>query len=237
MKIDKTTYEVDMSDGDHRPIYVWEGPVRVWHWLMVVTMVVMIVTGYLIGRPLTSNLGNTWSTYQFGYIRMLHFIAGFCFTGLFVYRIFWAFMGNRYARQIFCPPLWSPKFIIGIWNQALYYLFFKKSCPEYAAHNPLAATAMFFFFVLGSVGIIVTGLALYGQAYGAGTGWAVVTGWVNYLFGGSLQSVRTVHHALMYIFTLFMVAHLYMASREDIMGGATEMSAITNGLRMFKHAK
>jgi Ni,Fe-hydrogenase I cytochrome b subunit len=41
----------------------------------------------------------------------------------------------------------------------------------------------------------------------------------------------------MYVFLLFMVAHLYMASREDIMGGATEMSAITNGLRMFKHAK
>ena len=50
MKIDKVTYEVDLSDGDKRPIYVWEAPVRVWHWLMVVTMFTMIVTGYLIGR-------------------------------------------------------------------------------------------------------------------------------------------------------------------------------------------
>ena len=47
MKIDKVTYEVDLSDGDKRPIYVWEAPVRVWHWLMVVTMFTMIVTGYL----------------------------------------------------------------------------------------------------------------------------------------------------------------------------------------------
>lgn len=236
MKIDNTTYEVDLSDGHCAPIYVWEAPVRVWHWLMVITMVAMIVTGYLIGRPLDSNMSETWATYQFGRIRLVHFVAGIAFTGLFVYRIFWAFMGNRYARQIFLPPLWSWKFLKGIVNQGLYYLFMKKSAPEYAAHNPLAATAMFFFFVLGSFGIIVTGLALYGLAFGAGTGWETATGWVIPLFGDS-QAVRTTHHALMYVFCLFMVAHLYMACREDVMGGATEMSAITNGLRMFKHAK
>ena len=111
MKIDKVTYEVDLSDGDKRPIYVWEAPVRVWHWLMVITMFTMIVTGYLIGRPLEANLGNTWATFQFADIRMIHFIAGICFTGLFVYRIFWAFMGNRYAHQIFLPPFWSFKFL------------------------------------------------------------------------------------------------------------------------------
>ena len=171
MKIDKVTYEVDLSDGDKHPIYVWEAPVRVWHWLMVVTMFTMIVTGYLIGRPLDANLGNTWATFQFADIRMIHFIAGICFTGLFVYRIFWAFMGNRYAHQIFLPPFWSFKFLKGIWDQALYYLFIKKTSPEYAAHNPLAATAMFGFFVLGSFCIIITGLALYGQPYGAGSGW------------------------------------------------------------------
>ena len=78
MKIDKVTYEVDLSDGDKRPIYVWEAPVRVWHWLMVITMFTMIVTGYLIGRPLEANLGNTWATFQFADIRMIHFIAGIC---------------------------------------------------------------------------------------------------------------------------------------------------------------
>ena len=33
MKIDPVTYEVDMSAGTH-PLYVWEAPVRVWHWAM-----------------------------------------------------------------------------------------------------------------------------------------------------------------------------------------------------------
>lgn len=41
MKIDPVTYEVDMSAGTH-PLYVWEAPVRVWHWAMMVCMFVMI---------------------------------------------------------------------------------------------------------------------------------------------------------------------------------------------------
>ena len=47
MKIDPVTYEVDVSAGTH-PLYVWEAPVRFWHWAMVVCMAVMIVTGFLI---------------------------------------------------------------------------------------------------------------------------------------------------------------------------------------------
>ena len=75
MKIDPVTFEVDASGGT-RPVYVWEAPVRVWHWLMAVAMFAMIITGYLIGRPLVSNLGDTWITYDFGYVRMVHFAAG-----------------------------------------------------------------------------------------------------------------------------------------------------------------
>ena len=71
MKIDPVTFEVDASGGT-RPVYVWEAPVRVWHWLMAVAMFAMIITGYLIGRPLVSNLGDTWITYDFGYMRMVH---------------------------------------------------------------------------------------------------------------------------------------------------------------------
>ena len=89
MKIDPVTYEVDMSAGTH-PLYVWEAPVRVWHWAMMVCMFVMIVTGFLIGAPLVSNLGDTWATYDFAYIRFAHFAAGIIYTVLFIYRLYWS---------------------------------------------------------------------------------------------------------------------------------------------------
>lgn len=140
MKIDPVTYEVDMSAGTH-PLYVWEAPVRVWHWAMMVCMFVMIVTGFLIGAPLVSNLGDTWATYDFAYIRFAHFAAGIIYTVLFIYRLYWAVVGNKYSRQIFIPPLWSWKWWKGVFGQVAYYLFMKKTSAEYAGHNPLAQLA------------------------------------------------------------------------------------------------
>ena len=232
MKIDPVTFEVDASGGT-RPVYVWEAPVRVWHWLMAVAMFAMIITGYLIGRPLVSNLGDTWITYDFGYVRMVHFAAGLFFTALFIYRLFWVAVGNRYARMIFFPPLLSMKWWQGVFAQVAYYLFLRKSAPEYAGHNPLAQLAMFAMFVLGSFVIIITGLALYAQSWGWDTSWMAWFGWVFVLFGDA-QAVRTVHHVMMYVFILFSIAHIYMSFREDVMGGATTLSSMSTGLRMFK---
>lgn len=93
MKIDPVTYEVDVSAGTH-PLYVWEAPVRIWHWAMAVCMAVMIITGFLIGAPLVANLGDTWATYDFAYIRLAHFAAGMIFTVIFIWRLYWGIVGK-----------------------------------------------------------------------------------------------------------------------------------------------
>ena len=82
---------------------------RIWHLIMAFLMFVMIATGFLIGAPLVSNLGDTWITYGFAYIRGIHFIAGMIFTVLFIGRLYWGVVGNRYSRMILVPPLWSLK--------------------------------------------------------------------------------------------------------------------------------
>lgn len=137
MKIDPVTYEVDVAAGT-QPLYVWEAPVRIWHWIMAFLMFVMIATGFLIGAPLVSNLGDTWITYGFAYIRGIHFIAGMIFTVLFIGRLYWGVVGNRYSRMILVPPLWSLKWWKMLFEQVKYYLFFRPQSPEYAGHNPLA---------------------------------------------------------------------------------------------------
>ena len=232
MKIDPVTYEVDVKAGTH-PLYVWEAPVRVWHWVTVVTMAVMIVTGYLIGAPVTANLGDTWTTYDMSYIRAAHFCAGMVFAVSFLGRLSWGIVGNRYSRMILVPPLLSACWWKMLFEQVKYYLFLRPHAPEYAGHNPLAQCAMFFMFTLASIGIIVTGLALYAQTWGWDTGWMTWMGWV-FALAGDAQTVRTLHHILMYVFILFSVAHIYMSFREDVMGGATTVSSMTTGLRMFK---
>lgn len=234
MRIDPVTHEVTGATP-LQPLYVWEAPVRVWHWATVLCMMALIPTGWLIGAPPPANLADTWSTNAFGSFRGIHFVAGMLFTVLFCARLGWCAVGNRYSRMIFAPPVWSGRWWRGVLEQIRHYLFLRPHAPEYAGHNPLAQLAMFLMFSLPGLGIIVTGLALYAQAWGWGTGLMQWFGWV-FVLAGDAQAVRTAHHVFMYVLVAFTVFHVYMSFREDVMGGATTVSSMTTGLRMFKEA-
>ena len=86
--------------------YVFEAPVRLWHWLTVGCMLVLMVTGYFIGRPLPSVSGEATYLFYMGDIRLIHFSAAMVFTVILLMRIYWAFVGNRYSRELFIVPVW-----------------------------------------------------------------------------------------------------------------------------------
>lgn len=68
--------------------YVFEAPVRIWHWLTVLCMAVLMVTGYFIGKPLPSVSGEATYLFYMGYIRLIHFSAGMVFTVVLLMRIY-----------------------------------------------------------------------------------------------------------------------------------------------------
>lgn len=218
------------------PVYVWQVPVRLWHWLMAAAMVVLATTGYLIGSPLPSLGGEASDHFFFGYIRFAHFAAAYVLAVTFLLRLLWAFVGNRFAREIFTVPLkmLSPTWWGGFIDQTRYYLFLKRGARPWQGHNPVAMAAMFFMYVLGTVFMICTGFALYGEAQGMQS-WtfALFTSWVMPLLGYS-QNVHTLHHLGMWVLLVFLIAHLYMAVREDICSGETVMSTMVNGWRVTK---
>jgi Ni/Fe-hydrogenase 1 B-type cytochrome subunit len=218
------------------PVYVWEAPVRIWHWVMAVCMVVLGITGYLIGTPLSSVGGEASDHYLFGYIRFAHFSAAYLFAVMFALRVIWIFRGNRFAREIFSVPL---KLFSGAWwggliGQTKYYLFMTKKAQPWQGHNPLAMAAMFFMYVLGTVFMIVTGFALYGEGLGRES-WAfqAFSSWVLPLLGYS-QNVHTLHHLGMWYLIIFTLVHLYMVVREDICSDETVISTMINGWRVAK---
>ena len=218
------------------PVYVWEAPVRIWHWVMALCMVVLGVTGYLIGSPPPSLGGEASEHFLFGYIRFAHFAAAYVFAVMFVLRVVWAFLGNRFARELFSVPLkmLSIEWWRGLIDQTLYYLFLKRQARPWQGHNPLAAAGMFFMYVLGTVFMLCTGFALYGEGLGMES-WAftMFSSWVLPLLGYS-QNVHTLHHLGMWYLIMFTIVHLYMVVREDICSGETVMSTMINGWRVEK---
>lgn len=231
MQVERWTGRVTGGPMEH--VYVYEAPVRLWHWLTVLCFVVLAGTGYLIGSPLPSGHGEAVNSFFFGWIRTIHFVAAMILIVGFVVRVYWAFAGNHHARGIFMPPLWSAAYWSGMFSQAAYYLFLRRESERWVGHNPLAQTAMFFMFTLGTIVLIVTGLGLYAQGWGWGSAWMNVFGWVTVLCG-SPQAVRTVHHLAMWYVLIFALVHMYMAFSEDIMGGSTILSTMSNGVRMWK---
>lgn len=216
-------------------VYVYEAPVRLWHWVSALCVVILAVTGYFIGSPLPSTSGEASEHFLMGYIRFTHFTAGYVFAIGYVARAYWAVVGNSNARQLFVfPPVTSKDWWAGMLQEFRWYLFLVKKPRKYVGHNPLALLFMFLAITLGGLFMIVTGFALYGEGAQEGH-WAhaVFTSWVIPLLGQS-QDVHTWHHMMAWGMVWFIMLHVYAAIREDIMSPQTMVSAIISGYRSFR---
>jgi Ni/Fe-hydrogenase 1 B-type cytochrome subunit len=219
------------------PAYVWEAPVRIWHWIMALCMVVLWGTGYFIGSPLPSVGGEASEHFIMGYIRFAHFAAAYIFACLFLFRIYWAIVGNKHAREIFLVPFYmlTAKWWKGFFRVVGHYTFIRPKNDWHYGHNQLAMAAMFGMYVLGAAFMIVTGFALYGEGLGRNS-WAfkLFSSWVIPLFGQS-QDVHTWHHMCAWYLFWFTIVHLYFVIREDITSGLTVVSSMINGWRDAKN--
>ncbi len=216
-----------------RAVYVYEAPVRLWHWVTVVAMIFLFATGYLIGKPLPSVGGEASDHYVMGYIRMIHFIAGYVFAIAFAGRVYWWIVGNTWSKELFAPAIFSGKFWGGLIHQIKWYLFLTNEPRSYVAHNPLASLAMFLMFGLVGLFMIFTGFALYSEGLGIDSWAGKMFGWVIPLLGQS-QDVHTYHRLGMWVMLLFAMIHIYMAFREDILSKQSIVSTMVNGYRYFK---
>jgi len=168
-----------------------------------------------------------------GYIRFFHFSAAYVFAAAFVFRLYWAFVGNRYARQLFTLPFWRKSFWEELWHEVRWYAFVEKEPRKYYGHNPLAHLFMVVIITVGGIMMMITGFALYAEQTGLGSWQDQLFGWLIPLVGQS-QDVRIWHHWGMWVITVFVMLHVYTAIREDVMSRQSLISTMISGWRMFK---
>ena len=216
-----------------KSVYVYEAPVRVWHWVNALAITVLCITGYFIGSPLPTMPGEASANFLMGYIRFTHFSAAYILAIGLLGRTYWAFVGNHHARELFSVPLMQRAY----WHEMLamlkWYSFTGPRPGPYVGHNPMARFAMFFVFLFTAVFMVFTGFAMYGEGLQAGSWADKLFGWVIPLMGQS-QDVHTWHHMGMWLIVIFAIAHIYAAIREDIMGRQSIVSTMISGFRTFK---
>lgn len=216
-----------------KSIYVYEAPVRLWHWINALSIIVLCVTGYFIGRPLPTMPGEASDNFLMGYIRFAHFAAGYILAIGLLGRIYWAIAGNSHARELFSVPIFQKAYWREVAGMLRWYAFISPRPGRYVGHNPLARFAMFFVFLFTCIFMIFTGFALYGEGAQVGSWQERLFGWVIPLFGQS-QDVHSWHRVGMWMMIVFVIIHIYAAIREDIMGRQSVVSTMISGYRTFK---
>ncbi len=125
-----------------RKVLVWDAPVRIFHWLMVLSFA---------GAYLTAE-SERW--------RLVHVTLGYTMAGLVAFRVFWGFVGTRHAR--------FASFVRGPAAVARYLRGLAGGPSErVAGHNPAGALAI--VALLGmTVVVTAAGWATYNDV---GGGW------------------------------------------------------------------
>lgn len=216
-----------------RSIYVYEAPVRLWHWVNALAITVLALTGYFIGQPLPSMPGEASDHYLMGYIRFAHFAAGYVLAVGLLGRIYWAVVGNHHARELFSVPVTRPAYWREVGKMLGWYLFLRPQPEQFVGHNPMARLAMFVLFLMNAVWMVVSGFALYAEGAGLGSWPDTLFGWVIPLVGSS-QQLHSLHRLGLWVMVCFVILHVYAAVREDIMGRQSIVSTMVSGFRTFK---
>jgi cytochrome b len=121
--------------GHIRKVLVWDAPVRVFHWMMVLSFA---------GAYLTAE-SERW--------RLVHVTLGYTMAGLVAFRIAWGLVGTRHAR--FASFVRGPRAI------AAYLRGMIQGRPEHhVGHNPAGALAIVALMAL-SAAVTAAGWASY----------------------------------------------------------------------------
>ena len=223
-----------MTKHIFRRVYLWEWPVRIYHWITAAAVTVLAGSGLLIGAPVAfMSTHDASGGYWFGTVRFFHFAAAYLFFFALVLRVYWLFVGNSHARwTAFVPVGRFGQFTKDTWNVIRTdVLQLKKPPLDFVGHNPVAATTYFVIFLL-SVFQIATGFALYAPMSGS---WLPgLFAWVSPFMGGD-ANLRIWHHAGTWAFLLFAVVHVYLVLFHDIVESRGELSSMVGGSRFVEH--
>ena len=222
-----------MNATDFRRVYVWQLPVRLFHWVNAASIVVLGVTGYLIAKPPAILLSvEASNSYWFGVVRATHFVTAYIFVAVLILRLYYAFFaGNRYANWRAFIPFNSSgrKNIAHVLKHDI--LLLRDKHPDIrnlsVGHNSVAAISYLVMFFMALV-MIFTGFGLYAD----NSGWFLpkLFGWVPEILGGDFLT-RTIHHISMWIFALFIVVHVYLVLFHDWLDGRGETSSMISGYK------
>ena len=216
------------SHGPFRRTYVWQWPIRIFHWVNAVSLTVLFCTGLYIAWPIFSPGGGAFNHFLMSTVRQVHFTFAFIFVINFLWRIYWFWVGNEYARSGF-PFVWKKAWWRDLFRQAWQYLSLRRGFVH-LGHNALSGVTYTFVIALGWAQIF-TGFAMYGEIKPGGF-FDSVFGWVIPLLGGSFQ-VHMWHYLVAWGFLVFAIVHIYVVLYDGQQYKNGLVTSMVSGVKFY----
>ena len=205
--------------------YVWQLPVRICHWATALSILLLSVTGFLIGYPAVA--GCSPASYLMGWIRFVHFVSSYVLLISVIARLLWSLNDHCFSgwREYF--PFLTREGWKNILVMLKFYFFIDRKTPEAVGHNPLAVTAYVTLFMI-FFGMFVSGFALYAEYAPGGIMFSMFKP-VYLLF--STQSLHLYHHLGMWLIICFVINHIYSVWLLDVKEKGGEITSIFSGYK------
>jgi Ni/Fe-hydrogenase 1 B-type cytochrome subunit len=192
-----------MRVGQAIAVYVWQYPLRLVHWGLVISIAALSFTGYYIHNPFI--VGQTKTPFLMGWFRFAHEAFAMAFISFFVLRMYLFFAGDRWTQWRAMVPLHKRQ-----WKEMIevmkFYAFIRPKPVSKVGHNAMAAFSYIGIYTMVFIEI-VTGLVMYN--------WLAhnpvltpLVGWIPRLV--RIQNIRLIHFCLMFVFLAFGVLHVHL---------------------------
>jgi cytochrome b len=229
----------------------WDLSTRIFHWLNAIFVLILIGLGTAILYAGTFGISPEGKIL----LKSIHVYVGYAFVANLIWRIFWGFAGNRFAR-------W--KAILPFGKDYLHDLFtyvknlFTDKPDHYLGHNPLARLmigVMYLLLVLqGITGLILAGTDLYlpplgheiaEYVTGAGEDHSKIAGikpgskeGIDEAAYSSMRAVRKpiveTHEIIFYLLAISVILHLIGVAFTEIKEKNAIVSAMITGKKLFR---
>lgn len=204
--------------------YAWSVLLRLFHWAFALSIVTLVVTGFYIHFPWTNTLIEGETSFPVAFMRYIHFVAGFVFTGAILARLYLLLFGNKQERIWDFLPITAQN-INNMLHTLKLYLYFKEKHTPRVGHNVLAGIFYVITFVLALLQVVGGFYMLYPES----ESWQK---WGLFFFG-PVQNGRLIHFLIMWYFIIFAAVHLYIVVWNDIKTKEGLISSIFNGTKFI----
>jgi cytochrome b len=226
---------------------VWDAPTRWFHWLNALSVIALGVIGFIILKEGALGVSTPGKIT----LKTIHTWVGYVFVLNLLWRIVWAFFGNRYARwDAFLPG--GSGYLRRVRNYAA--AFIAGNPEQYLGHNPIGRLGVAALFVLiviqGVTGLVLAGTDLFYPPFGhwiakwvaaPGVDPATLVPYAREMYDSvayeSMRSMRkpfvTVHLYSFYVLVVAVVLHVTAVVMTELREGGSIISAMFTGRKIL----